>query len=97
MRKDFPVTALEYRGAANDAWVPRYGFALNNGKGGYYQVERLPPPAAQATRTNDVTLDQVFLDFSNNKRASISAVFDDWPSYQEAKRAHKAKLRAAQA
>lgn len=86
-RKDFPVTALEYRGAANDAWEPRYGFAINNGKGGYYQLERMPAAAAQATMTNDVILDQVFLNFSNNKRASISAVFDDWPSYEEAKRA----------
>jgi hypothetical protein len=86
-RKDFPITALEYRGAANDAWVPRYGFAINDGYGGYYQVERLPPAAAQTTKTNDVILDQVFLNFSNIKRASISAVFDDWPSYEEAKRA----------
>lgn len=87
VRKDFPVTALEYRGAPNDAWVPRYGFVLNNGKGGYYQVERMPANAAQATKTNDVILDQVFLNFSNNKRASISAVFDDWPSYKDAKQA----------
>jgi hypothetical protein len=67
--------------------VPRYGFAVSNGKGGYYQVERLPADAAQTTKTNDVTLDQVFLNFSDQKRASISAVFDDWPSYAEAKRA----------
>jgi hypothetical protein len=87
VRKDFPVTALEYRGAASDAWEARYGFAINNGAGGYYQVERMPAAAAQATRTNDVALDQVFLNFSNNKRASISAVFNDWPSYEEAKRA----------
>jgi hypothetical protein len=33
-----------------------------------------------------LTLDQVFLNFSNNKRAAISAVFNDWPSYEEAKR-----------
>jgi hypothetical protein len=43
VRPDYPVTAIEYRGAANDAWVPRYGFAMNGGKAGYYQVERLPP------------------------------------------------------
>jgi hypothetical protein len=86
-RKDLPVIALEYRGAASDAWEARYGFVINNGQGGYYQVERMPAAAAQATKTNDVVLDQVFLNFSNNKRASISAVFNDWPSYEEAKRA----------
>jgi hypothetical protein len=86
-RRDFPITAIQYRGPASDAWEARYGFAINNGQGGYYQVERMPAGAAQQTTTNGVTLDQVFLNFSNNKRASISAVFDDWPSYGEAKRA----------
>ena len=83
-RRDFPITAIQYRGPASDAWE---AFAINNGQGGYYQVERMPAGAAQQTTTNGVTLDQVFLNFSNNKRASISAVFDDWPSYGEAKRA----------
>lgn len=86
-RKDLPITAIQYRGPASDAWEARYGFAINNGQGGYYQVERMPAVAAQQTTTNGVTLDQVFLNFSNNKRASISAVFNDWPSYAEAKRA----------
>jgi hypothetical protein len=86
-RKDLPITAIQYRGAASDAWEARYGFVINHGQGGYYQVERMPAVAAQQTTTNGVTLDQVFLNFSNNKRASISAVFNDWPSYEEAKRA----------
>jgi hypothetical protein len=86
VRKDFPVTAIEYRGAATLAWEARYGFVLNNGRGGYYQVERMPAEAAKQTTTKDVTLDQVFLNFSNNKRGAISAVFNDWPSYEEARR-----------
>lgn len=86
-RKDLPVTAIEYRGKPTEAWEVRYGFALNHGRGGYYQVERMPAEAAKQTTTNDVTLDQVFLNFSNNKRGAISAVFDDWPSYEDAKRA----------
>jgi hypothetical protein len=86
-RKDFPITAIQYLGPASEAWEARYGFAINNGAGGYYQVERMPAVAARQTTTNGVTLDQVFLNFSNIKRASISAVFNDWPSYEEAKRA----------
>ena len=86
-RKDLPVTAIQYRGTASDAWEARFGFAINNGRGGYYQVERMPAVAAQQTTTQGVTLDQVFLNFSNNKSAAISAVFNDWPSYEEAKRA----------
>jgi hypothetical protein len=86
-RKDLPITAIQYRGAATEAWEARYGFVINQGQGGYYQVERMPADAARQTTTNGVTLDQVFLNFSNNKRASIAAVFNDWPDYEEAKRA----------
>jgi hypothetical protein len=87
VRKDLPVTALEYRGKSTEAWEARYGFVLNHGQGGYYQVERMPAEAAKQTTTNGVTLDQVFLNFSNNKRGAIAAVFNDWPGYEEAKRA----------
>ena len=87
VRSDLPVTAIEYRGAATQAWEARYGFMINSGRGGYYQLERMPVEAARQTTTNDVSLDQVFLNFSNNKRGAISSVFNDWPSYEDVRRA----------
>jgi len=84
-RKDISLTAIEYRGASTRAWQARYGFALAGGHGGYFQVERLSATEAEGTQLNGVKLDQVFLDFTNNKRASLYAVFDEWPSYETVK------------
>lgn len=83
-RKDFAVIAIQYTGAATEAGEARYGFALNNGRGGYYQFERMAGGSALKAITG-AGENHVYLNFSNNKRGSVYAVFDDWPSYEAAK------------
>jgi hypothetical protein len=86
-RKDLAVTAIEYTGPATDAWEARYGFAIANGRGGYYQIERLAQAEPMKSMAGEAITKHAYLDFSNNKRASLFAVFDEWPSYEAAKRA----------
>jgi hypothetical protein len=82
--KNLPVTAIQYRGAATDSFEARYAFVMNNGNGGVYQLESMAPEIAK-TDVNGVALDQVYLHYTNNKRASLITVFDEWPSYQRLK------------
>jgi hypothetical protein len=86
-RKDLAVTAIEYTGPATDAWEARYGFAIANGRGGYYQIERLAQAEPMKSMAGEAIAKHAYLDFSNNKRASLFAVFDEWPSYEAAKQA----------
>jgi hypothetical protein len=83
-RKDLPVTAVQYTGAGTADWEGRYGFALNNGRGGYYQIERMKATASLSAITG-ADASHVYLDYSNNQRASVYTVFSDWPSYEVAK------------
>ncbi|MFL6603848.1 MAG: hypothetical protein ACJ8R9_21320 [Steroidobacteraceae bacterium] len=86
-REDLAVTAIEYSGPTTDVWEARYGFAIANGRGGYYQIERLVQAEPMKSMAGEASTKHVYLDFSNNKRASLFAVFDEWPSYEAAKRA----------
>lgn len=83
-RKDLPVIAVQYTGAATTDWDVRYGFALNNGRGGYYQIERMKATEALSSITG-ADASHVYLDYTNSKRASVYTVFTDWPSYEAAK------------
>jgi hypothetical protein len=85
MGKDLPVTAIQYRGAPSELFEPRYAFVMNGGRGGIYQLERVTGKLAQEG-VNDTRLDQVYLHFTNNKRAELITVFDDWPSYKQLKK-----------
>lgn len=87
-----PVIAIQYRGAPGDTWEARYGLVINNGRGGYYQLERLAPKIAQE-KVADAQLDQVYLHYTNNKRTELVTVFDDWPSYEGLKKAFEAFLK----
>jgi hypothetical protein len=85
--KDVPVTAIQYSGPATAAWEASYGFIINNGRGGYYQIERLSQEEPLKTMLGEESTRHVYLDFSNNKRASMQSIFDSWPSYDTAKQA----------
>jgi hypothetical protein len=91
-RKDLPVTALLYRGEPGEAWEARYAFAMNGGRGGFYQLERFVPRIAGES-VADTRLDQVFLHYTNNKRASLYAVYDDWPDYRELRKSFEKFLK----
>jgi hypothetical protein len=86
VRKDFPVTAIQYVGAPNSTWEATYGFVLNDGKGGYYQVERLIPMKSMGASIGEESTQHTYLNFSNNKRSSVFAFFNDWPSYEATKK-----------
>lgn len=83
-RKDFAVVAVQYMGAATSAVEARYGFALANGRGGYYQLERLAGGESLKGITG-ASDKHVYLNFSNNKRGSVFAVYDEWPGYEAVK------------
>jgi hypothetical protein len=85
-RQGFPVTAIQYQGEPSKVWEVRFGFAINNGVGGYYQVERLAEREAIKSLLGEANLNHAYLNFSNNKRASLFAIFEDWPSYEAAKK-----------
>jgi hypothetical protein len=91
-RKDLPVTALQYRGEPSETWEARYAFVMNSGRGGLYQLERFVPKIA-AEAMADTQLDQVYLHYSNNKRASLYAVYDGWPEYKEFRKAFEKFLK----
>lgn len=91
MGKDLPVTAVRYTGAPTDAFDARYAFVMNGGRGGVYQLERLTPKFAEGV--NDVRLNQVYLHYSNNKRASLITVFDEWPSYKQLKKSFEKYMK----
>jgi hypothetical protein len=80
--RNLPVTAVQYRGSGTSSFDARYAFVMNSGRGGVYQLERMAPEIANS-EVNGTALNQVYLHYTNNKRASLITVFDEWPSYRQ--------------
>jgi hypothetical protein len=90
--KNRRITAIAFSGAESEAWEARYGFAVDNGTGGYFQVERPKVKSLMESLFKEPVWNHTYLDFSDHSRAVLFAAFDDWPSYKNAKQAVKRVL-----
>jgi hypothetical protein len=74
------VTAVRFTGKPGEFWDARYGFALNAGRNGYLQFDR-------NTALGPAPGSSVLLTYSDKRQVTAFALFSDWPSYAEAKKA----------
>jgi hypothetical protein len=77
------VTAVRYTGKAAEFWDARYGFALNSGRNGYLQFDG---NSALVSEFGSGPL----LTYSDQKRVTAYALYSDWPSYKDARKAVEA-------
>ncbi|WP_157220356.1 hypothetical protein [Flavisphingomonas formosensis] len=73
------ISAIRYMGKGRGLWDSRYGFAVNEGRNGYFQFDR---PSSWPKGGNA----PVILTYGNSKAIMANAIFTDWPSYADAKK-----------
>ncbi len=77
------VTAVRYIGKPAEFWDARYGFALDAGRNGYLQFDR-------NTALGKTPQQGALLTYSDRTRVTAYALYSDWPSYPEARKAIEA-------
>jgi hypothetical protein len=74
------VTAVRYTGKAGEFWDARYGFALDSGRNGYLQFDR-------NSALGSIPGSAVLLTYSDRKQVTAFGLYNDWPSYADARKA----------